>query len=89
MLLSECRIGTKVICVSAGDYYGKIGYISDVVLSSMSVDFYEVIDDKNKFIGSSWRFLSSWDVYKEEIVSVPLSTECPCGIHRADCEYHK
>lgn len=42
------------------------------------------------FVGTFYIPLFPTDLPNEEpVVTKPVSLECPCGIHRADCEYHR
>ena len=97
----ECVIGAAVICVYKGGFYGKIGTITDVHramptgVSSNYVQTFFVKDDNGDPIGADgWSFTSSFDLYDPFTVRLPvvqkiLKAECPCGINRKDCEYHK
>jgi hypothetical protein len=93
---NECVVGARVICVLHGHFNGCVGYIGSVVRSANGeVDTYNVVDDNGNNIGTgtSWIWLSSWDIYEVKDPNVPIKIiklkECPCGIDRSDCTYHR
>lgn len=100
MLDSECKLLAKVIC-KVGTYRHQIGYIHSVTRwwrNGCDEIEYLVVDDKMNFIGfGPWRDLKCWDLV-QYITLAPMdadnwleptkSKECPCGISRADCDYH-
>lgn len=88
MLDSECKVGAKVICTydtnMARINEGKVGIITEVNrYTSGRVALYYINDLNGKPIHNPWYFLSCWTLYKEPTL------ECPCGIMRAVCIYHK
>lgn len=96
----ECKNGAKVICVmTAGNHVGKIGYLYNVVRHEHDnrVRHYNVQDSNGYPISNGYfSYLDSWDrcsdapsTLKSAGLSKPLSRECPCGIARTDCDYHK
>ena len=104
MNINECVVGATVICVRVGDTcYGQIGIISAVNWHKLSngcigIDTYTVHNVCGIIIGGcSWCLLESWDLYDSNMSRLAktitaqkvLSKECPCGINRKDCEYHK
>lgn len=95
---SECVAGTKVICVmKVGAFVGMTGYLCNVVRheNGNHVRHYSVEDARGFLFGTGhFSFLTSWEVCISEapktLKSVThMSKECPCGISRDDCNYHK
>ncbi len=97
MLESECIIGKKVVDRSGIRY----GYITSYLCYNGKFFCYYVAEN-NHAKSFPWYDLNSWDVVQEEplpntlrsgslpaVVSKPLSLECPCGIRRSECDYHK
>jgi len=97
MLDSECDTGVKVICLDWGwDFRLAIGVITTVIRVNGKVESYLVKDKVDgTAIGGMWYCLTAWDVYLFDEAPVTLrstpskSIECPCGIHRSRCDYHK
>lgn len=92
----ECVNGAKVVCtVNDKNCFGFIGYITDVVRhANGTIDSYGVKDKHGREIGYTvWRYVTSWDIYIDTEMHVEskkqLPSECPCGIMRVDCDYHK
>jgi hypothetical protein len=94
---SECVLGAKVICVLQGSpHYARIGSIGQIDRVNDKIVIYHVLDIYNSFthnIGVGWSDLNSWNVIDPNLLGDKkvkiLSKECPCGIARADCDYHR
>jgi hypothetical protein len=100
----ECQKGAKVICQARYDVqYNSVGIIIDVVRNSYGeVIRYWVQDVRapsSGFPTVEWSYLESWDLVVESAqtkrssdLATPrktLTLECPCGIFRARCDYHR
>jgi len=83
MLDSECDTGVKVICWD-WEFRLAVGIIASVIRVNGKVESY-LVKDKigGTAIGGMWYSLAAWGVYLFK------SIECPCGIHRSRCDYHK
>lgn len=99
MTNGECRKGEKVVCVNdRRKEYGKHGIIVDVVHDARGVVqcyFVHGVDGKPMgpengkwYQHTSWVLAKSWALSFAPI-NKPLSKECPCGIYRTECVYHK
>jgi hypothetical protein len=101
MELHECIVGQKVVC-RFGDNSGRIGWISSIIWVG-SYPRYNVKDANGMPIGIQWSFITSWDLYVDpssiapntlrsashQSSAKPMSIECPCGIYRSQCDYHR
>lgn len=92
MLDEEVIEGAEVICVFSDEHIDSIGRIKTVTRNEHGrIRRFTVEDLNGNLIGNSWSFPSSWDLLNKQgskPAAKPLSLECPCGIHRADCTYH-
>lgn len=93
MLDYECKVGLKVVCRHQA-FYGYYGTISAVKRDANGfLITYQVIDFFGNSISSAWTQPASWDIATDQtelVIKRPsLSKECPCGIHRSRCDYHK
>lgn len=59
---------------------GKAYQVLDIGVTD-DVTWFEVMDDRS----AVFRYPESWFKTPE----VPKSATCACGIHRADCDYHR
>jgi len=100
MLDSECVYGKKVICRDH-KFHNRIGYIHTVQRATDGyVHSYSVKDSFGHMLGGGlWYSLNCFDLYQDDSMpntlrsgSLPAakkSIECPCGINRSACTYHK
>lgn len=91
---SECKNGAKVIC-AGGTHSGKIGHIYDVLRNINGVEAYRVQSPNGYPISTEpFRSLETWDIAEQAPSTLKSAThqpskECPCGIARMDCDYHR
>ena len=93
----ECVVGALVISSQIlRGLVGKIGYV-DRSTFSRKIMSYGILNSNSYWVDSSglahrecflFCSLNSWEIY-EPLVMKTHSKECPCGIYRNDCEYHK
>jgi hypothetical protein len=102
---NECVVGARVICKFQTylNQIGTIMSVCDI--GTVYSKYYVIGDDGHLIGPSGWRRLDSWDIYTgltrvpltgfkltpvpEDLPIKTASKECPCGISRADCDYHK
>lgn len=96
----ECVNGANVICTMFGsEFDGAVGYIYDVQrhYHNDKVRSYRVKKRSGIPISNGYfSFLESWELCgafsPETLKSASIKTlshECPCGIARIVCDYHK
>ncbi len=93
---SECQVGAKVICQVIGIYFSQIGRIIEVVHNHGRIDYYRIEHSNGCIL--IWYDVNSWNIYQPPANQAKFATnqtmnynsiECPCGINRVDCTYHR
>jgi hypothetical protein len=88
----DIKIDAKIRCLKPGQWFGVIGTIKRIDLhvidGSMCWHVYKANSDPLGD-GPIWTKLKYFELVEPASQQAIKSRECPCGIYRADCDYHK
>jgi len=89
----DIKIGAKVRCLKPGQWFGVIGTIKEIernIDGSIASCWYVYKANGDPLgDGPIWTIQEYFELVEPAPQQVIKSRECPCGIARVDCEYHK
>ena len=89
MLNDECIVGAEIYYIGKKYHFNGLAKITKVVYSEdflSEVEYFYISDSLGYWNSDyAWNF-EYLDQFK---LSAAKKVDCPCGIHRVDCTYHK
>jgi len=96
MKSEDVKVGARVRYISKINqphFFGTIGTIKKVEFDGVvqTFDVYQANGEPLGDCGPTWHTLRYFELVEGEGISTNFLShkECPCGIFRGDCDYHK